>query len=84
MKTVHGNFGVSGHNDAVCFPDLLVGKYVLGAAGTSRLHFDKTACCPGSFFQTFRCHIRVCDAGGAGGNGQDFKGAFCRSRILGS
>ena len=80
IESIHRNFCVCCHDDAVCIFDLFRSQHVFRSARTSCLYFNETSFRFCSLFQTFRCHVSMCDTGRACCDSQNteliFRGRF--------
>ena len=65
IETVHGDLGICCYDNAVCFLDLLIRKYIFCSAGASCLYFNETVFRLRCFFQSFCCHVGVGNTCGA-------------------
>ena len=65
IETVHRNLGICCYDNAVCFLDLLIRKYIFCSAGASCLYFNETVFRLRCFFQSFCCHVGVGNTCGA-------------------
>ena len=68
IKPIHRNLCICCYDNAICICNLLICQHIFCTAGSSCFYFNRTImrfCC---FFQTFRCHISMCNTGRTGSN----------------
>ena len=78
IETFHWNLGICCDNNTVCISNLLICQHILCTTGSAGFNLHKAVLCFCSFFNSFCCHVRMCDTGRTGSNSKDLRlCSFC-------
>ena len=77
VETIHRYLCICRNDDAVSCCNFFFSQYILCTAAAAGFYFDGAVLCFCCFFQTFRSHVCVSDACGAGSNCQNFANRLC-------